>query len=109
MPKFKFSKVCGYIRPRTEGEVSDLSEADCVNAELLGLGVRVQETPAPTTEGTPAAPDEKPEEVAEKPSAAPPPEPEPESLACPRGCNNGRQFGSRAALQAHLAQKHGVR
>jgi hypothetical protein len=119
MPKFEFTKTCGYIRPRNAGEVSELSDADCDNAAALGLGTRVNAE----LERTPEAPETQPEEVAtyaethgdplvvDASSSATPAEEQapivPKSLACERGCNSGKPFGSAAALAAHRLTKHG--
>lgn len=110
MPKFKFSKACGYILPRFAGDTAEMSADDCQNASLMGLGHTVDAN----SDRTPEAPAVQPEGVAEDaPEADVPatgPEPAaPVSLVCERGCNGGRPFGSAVALAAHRLQKHNLK
>lgn len=110
MPKFKFSKACGYLLPRFAGDIAEMSGDDCQNAALMGLGQRIDAEAERTPEAPAAEPEGGGDGSPEADVPAPKPEPAaPVSLKCDRGCNGGKPFGSAVALAAHRLQKHGIK
>lgn len=78
---------------------ADLAKAE---AENLVAGGHASVVDAPAEERTPDAKDSKP--TGQK--AQDGPKDGPASLRCPKGCNQGKEFASKAALATHHKAKH---